>query len=100
MHVSPGQVRDSQASYRRSDAFLSPTDRALLAWRPFVLQTRNGGGGGTGTGGGQEVSFQGGFLDGRMPPRLGVPEVAFLGRSNVGKSSLLNRLVGRGGGRR
>ncbi len=28
-------------------------------------------------------------------PREGLPEIAFLGRSNVGKSSLLNRLVSR-----
>lgn len=36
----------------------------------------------------------GAYLDDRqLPPHLGVPEVAFLGRSNVGKSSLLNRLT-------
>ena len=29
-------------------------------------------------------------------PRGGLPEVAFLGRSNVGKSSLINTLVGQG----
>lgn len=30
-------------------------------------------------------------------PRDGLPEVAFIGRSNVGKSSLMNRLLGRRG---
>ena len=37
------------------------------------------------------VRFLGSFDD--QPPKLGLPEVAFVGRSNVGKSSLLNSLT-------
>mmetsp|Transcript_20592 Transcript_20592/g.44511 ORF Transcript_20592/g.44511 Transcript_20592/m.44511 type:complete len:335 (+) Transcript_20592:496-1500(+) len=39
------------------------------------------------------MAYIGSYLGKNVPPQLGVPEVAFLGRSNVGKSSLLNRLT-------
>jgi GTP-binding protein len=64
-----------------SKAFLSEADSKLLKWKRFNPDKAI-----------QGQRFVGACLDRRLPPRLGVPEVAFLGRSNVGKSSLLNRL--------
>ncbi len=40
----------------------------------------------------RQVEFIGSFPE--DPPVLGLPEVAFVGRSNVGKSSALNKLLG------
>jgi hypothetical protein len=66
-----------------SKAFLSETEARLLSWKPFSPYSRAGG---------VEVEFVGAHTTTR-PPRLGVPEIAFLGRSNCGKSSLLNALL-------
>ena len=43
----------------------------------------------------REVRFVAGAAEPAALPPEGVPEVAFAGRSNVGKSSLVNALTGR-----
>ena len=43
----------------------------------------------------KSVEFRGAFSDFAALPRAFVPEIAFLGRSNVGKSTFINRLTGR-----
>ena len=43
----------------------------------------------------QDCRFRGAAVDAASLPVTGLPEVAFAGRSNVGKSSLLNALTGR-----
>lgn len=43
----------------------------------------------------KSATFSGSFVSEKDCPVTGLPEVAFIGRSNVGKSSLINMLVNR-----
>ena len=79
--------QSQKADVSGSNTLMSITDRAMLSWKRFNP-----------TSGPSDLSMVGAYLAKSLPPSLGVPEVAFLGRSNVGKSSLLNKLVYKAGG--
>ena len=83
---APSSIEMASSTVIRADSkssLLTPLERTLYNWKRFKPDASKMGG----------LSFIGAYLDKRLPPSLGVPEVAFLGRSNVGKSSLLNCLV-------
>ncbi len=42
-----------------------------------------------------KIEFLGSFFDLSHIPKIALPQIAFVGRSNVGKSSLINRLLNR-----
>jgi len=79
--VVTSSTTDKQADITASSSLLTNTDRQLLNFKRFDPKRDI-----------DSMTFEGAYLGTRTPPRLGVPEVAFLGRSNVGKSSLLNTL--------
>jgi len=77
----------SKADITASSSLLTPTDRRLYNWKRFNPDKDV-----------TSLTLHDAYLGTKSPPPLGVPEIAFLGRSNAGKSSLLNRLAKRSGG--
>jgi len=78
---------EKKADISGSNRLMSTADRTMLSWKRFNPLSAP-----------SDLQMVGAYLDKKLPPSLGVPEVAFLGRSNVGKSSLLNKLVSKAGG--
>lgn len=76
-----------RADVSGANRLISTADRIMLKWKRFNPSSAP-----------SDLTLVGAYLEKRLPPSLGVPEVAFLGRSNVGKSSLLNKLVAKVGG--
>jgi GTP-binding protein len=85
--IAMAKEQKIKADVSGSNRLISEKDRVMLKWKRFNSQTAP-----------SELRMVGGYLNKQLPPSLGVPEIAFLGRSNVGKSSLLNRLVTKAAG--
>lgn len=88
---SPSAGNTNKETFRAdvsgANRLISTADRIMLNWKRFNPASTP-----------SDLTLVGAYLEKRLPPSLGVPEVAFLGRSNVGKSSLLNKLVAKVGG--
>ena len=80
------QSVDPVTSPLLSKTFLSTQQKKFLQWKRFRPSDRIDSQRRIGT------FFNQTSLAQQLPNNLGVPEIAFIGRSNVGKSSLLNRL--------
>ncbi|XP_078371103.1 putative GTP-binding protein EngB isoform X2 [Oculina patagonica] len=83
LRLSPGRFHSQNAlsGVQGSDTGFNPTRRALdRADREFELL-------------GPKATFQGSALKLEDAPKLKLPEVAFIGRTSVGKSSLINALL-------
>jgi hypothetical protein len=76
-----------KADVSGANRLMTKADRSMLSWKRFNPLNAP-----------SDLTMVGAYVENRLPPSLGVPEIAFLGRSNVGKSSLLNRLVSKAGG--
>lgn len=74
-------LEEKSGDVHASKSLLTVSDRQLYSWKRFKPDRDIA-----------SMTFVGAYLGNQLPPPLGVPEVAFLGRSNVGKSSLLNQL--------
>lgn len=70
-----GRSDDTSSRATLSSSFLSSIEQRFLKWKPFQPSSVS-----------LQMRWVGAYLDKKLPPRLGVPEVAFLGRSNVGTS--------------
>lgn len=94
--ASPGITHRRSDSQSALDSFLedsasSPSNvfTKQTIWGQNIINCRD-----FNIDGKRTFEFTGSYTDAKAVPTYAVPEVAFLGRSNVGKSSLLNTITG------
>ena len=61
VHLTQQEAEQQKDAYSISRTFLDPSDKALLAWRPFTAPSPSQQ---------YDIEFMGAFLDKRLPPRI------------------------------